>query len=153
MEQLVQIGRLLDAAALAIVFGGAWLAALLRGGRGGLGPALAALKPAFAADPAADARAAMLAERAGVGVSNLPLSAYRDTSFYTMRTDALDRFGTRLEQRFRKEQVAEMMRVSKMTVYRMVHAGELPAVRVGRSFRVPESAVEDYLRESFIETA
>ena len=40
-----------------------------------------------------------------------------------------------------------------MTVYRMVHAGELPAVRVGRSFRVPESAVEDYLRESFIETA
>ncbi|HHU09254.1 MAG TPA: helix-turn-helix domain-containing protein [Intrasporangiaceae bacterium] len=50
-------------------------------------------------------------------------------------------------------EVATIMRVSKMTVYRMVHAGELPAVRVGRSFRVPESAVEDYLRESFIETA
>jgi excisionase family DNA binding protein len=43
------------------------------------------------------------------------------------------------------------MRVSKMTVYRMVHAGELPAVRVGRSFRVPEQAVHDYLRGAFIE--
>ncbi len=38
-------------------------------------------------------------------------------------------------------EVAEMMRVSSMTVYRMVHSGELPAVRFGRSYRVPESAV------------
>ncbi|CAN5333068.1 MULTISPECIES: helix-turn-helix domain-containing protein [Microbacteriaceae] len=38
-------------------------------------------------------------------------------------------------------EVADMMRVSKMTVYRLVHAGELPAIRFGRSFRVPESAV------------
>ena len=43
-------------------------------------------------------------------------------------------------------EVAAIMRVSKMTVYRLVHAGELPAVRVGRSFRVPEDAVHDYLR-------
>ena len=43
------------------------------------------------------------------------------------------------------------MRVSKMTVYRMVHGGDLPAVRVGRSFRVPEKAVHDYLRAAFIE--
>lgn len=50
-------------------------------------------------------------------------------------------------------EVAKIMRVSKMTVYRMVHAGDLPAVRVGRSFRVPESAVTDYLNDSFIETA
>ena len=42
-------------------------------------------------------------------------------------------------------EVATIMRVSKMTVYRMVHAGELPAIRVGRSFRVPEPAVRDYL--------
>ena len=48
-------------------------------------------------------------------------------------------------------EVAGVMRVSKMTVYRMVHAGELPAVRVGRSFRVPEQAVHDYLRDAFIE--
>lgn len=50
-------------------------------------------------------------------------------------------------------EVASMMRVSKMTVYRLVHNGELPAVRVGRSFRVPEQAVQDYLRTSYIETA
>lgn len=43
-------------------------------------------------------------------------------------------------------EVAELMRVSKMTVYRLVHAGELPAVRFGRSYRVPESAVADALQ-------
>jgi excisionase family DNA binding protein len=48
-------------------------------------------------------------------------------------------------------EVASLMRVSKMTVYRMVHAGEMPAVRVGRSFRVPEKAVNDYLEGAFIE--
>ena len=45
------------------------------------------------------------------------------------------------------------MRVSKMTVYRLVHSSELTAVRVGRSFRVPEHAVHTYLREAFRETA
>ena len=46
---------------------------------------------------------------------------------------------------------ATVMRVSKMTVYRMVHSGVLPAIRVGRSYRVPERAVHDYLREAFVE--
>ncbi|WP_456908045.1 helix-turn-helix domain-containing protein [Geodermatophilus sp. SYSU D00703] len=50
-------------------------------------------------------------------------------------------------------EVASMMRVSKMTVYRLVHAGELSAVRVGRSFRVPERAVQDYLREAYTDIA
>jgi excisionase family DNA binding protein len=50
-------------------------------------------------------------------------------------------------------EVASLMRVSKMTVYRLIHSGELPAVRVGRSFRVPESAVHDYLKTAFIDTA
>lgn len=50
-------------------------------------------------------------------------------------------------------EVAAVMRVSKMTVYRLVHNGDLPAVRVGRSFRVPEQAVNDYLRDSYVETA
>ena len=48
-------------------------------------------------------------------------------------------------------EVAAVMRVSKMTVYRMVHGGDLPAVRVGRSFRVPEQAVHEYLRSAYIE--
>jgi excisionase family DNA binding protein len=46
-------------------------------------------------------------------------------------------------------EVAKAMRVSKMTVYRLVHSGELPAVRVGRSFRVPEDAVNEYLRKAY----
>jgi excisionase family DNA binding protein len=50
-------------------------------------------------------------------------------------------------------EVAAIMRVSKMTVYRLVHAGDLPAVRVGRSFRVPEDEVHKYLRTSFVDTA
>ncbi len=46
-------------------------------------------------------------------------------------------------------EVAGMMRVSKMTVYRLVHGGDLPAVRVGRSFRVQEGDVDEYLRKSY----
>jgi len=55
------------------------------------------------------AKIAYLLEKSGLDVSNLPLSAYRNCTFYTMRTDALDRFGTRLEQRFTKNQIQEMM--------------------------------------------
>jgi SAM-dependent methyltransferase len=55
------------------------------------------------------ARAARLLERAGVNVRNLPLSTYRNFSFYVMRTDALDRFGTTLEQRFTRQQIAALM--------------------------------------------
>ncbi len=47
-------------------------------------------------------------------------------------------------------EVATIMRVSKMTVYRLVHSGELEALRVGRSFRVPEQAVNQYLRDAFV---
>ena len=50
-------------------------------------------------------------------------------------------------------EVAAMMRVSKMTVYRLVHAGELPAIRFGRSFRVPESAVEEVLANLVADSA
>ncbi|GEA84949.1 MAG: helix-turn-helix domain-containing protein [Cellulomonas sp.] len=45
-------------------------------------------------------------------------------------------------------EVADVMRVSKMTVYRLLHSGELPGVRVGRSFRVPQDALDAYLRSS-----
>ena len=48
-------------------------------------------------------------------------------------------------------EVAALMRVSKMTVYRLVHSGELPAVRVGKSFRVPEKAVHEYLRNAYFD--
>lgn len=55
------------------------------------------------------ARMARLLEAAGVPVDHLPLSSYRHRSFYVMRNDALDRFGTKLEQRFTKEQIRRML--------------------------------------------
>jgi SAM-dependent methyltransferase len=55
------------------------------------------------------ARLARGVEAVGADVSHFPLSAYRRRSFYVMRTDALDRFGTRLEQRFSRAQIAAMM--------------------------------------------
>lgn len=48
-------------------------------------------------------------------------------------------------------EVAAIMRVSKMSVYRLIHAGDLEAVRFGRSFRVPEKAVNDYLKGSYFD--
>ena len=50
-----------------------------------------------------------LAEHLGIDVSNFPLAPYRHWGFYVMRTDALDRFGTRLEQRFSKIEIQQMM--------------------------------------------
>jgi SAM-dependent methyltransferase len=55
-------------------------------------------------------RFALLLDRFGLDVANLPLSDYRHRAFYSLRTDALDRFGTRLEQRFTRNQIREMMR-------------------------------------------
>ncbi|WP_442853318.1 helix-turn-helix domain-containing protein [Arthrobacter sp. H14] len=46
------------------------------------------------------------------------------------------------------EEVAAVLRVSKMTVYCRVHSGELPSVHFGRSFRIPARAIETYLRPS-----
>lgn len=43
------------------------------------------------------------------------------------------------------DEVAALMRVSKMTVYRKIHSGELPSVHFGRSYRVPAMAIEAYL--------
>ena len=55
------------------------------------------------------ARGALLAEKLGFNVSNFPLTWYRNEPFYILRTDALDRFGTRLEQRFTKEEITQML--------------------------------------------
>ncbi len=55
------------------------------------------------------ARSARALEQLGVDVSNIPLSYYRDSSFYTLRTDALDRFGTRIEHRFTRDEIITML--------------------------------------------
>lgn len=54
-------------------------------------------------------RLAAALERAGMPYHHVPLSIYRNRSYYTLRTDALDRFGTRLEQRFSSVQIRKMM--------------------------------------------
>jgi SAM-dependent methyltransferase len=55
------------------------------------------------------ARAAGALDRAGVDAQHFPMWAYRQSSFYAMRTDALDRFGTRLSQRFTRDEIHDMM--------------------------------------------
>jgi excisionase family DNA binding protein len=72
-------------------------------------------------------------ERAGAAMAASPSGDMSEAKFLTIA------------------EVAQMMRVSKMTVYRLVHNGELPALRVGRSFRVTEHDVDEYLRKSFFD--
>ncbi|HEY1705519.1 MAG TPA: helix-turn-helix domain-containing protein [Trebonia sp.] len=47
-------------------------------------------------------------------------------------------------------EVAKVLRVSKMTVYRMVHDGELRAVKVGRGFRVEAASLRELLRANAV---
>lgn len=54
-------------------------------------------------------RLSLILEKFGFNVSNLPLSEYRTLSIYQCRNDSLDRFGTRLEQRFSKSKIFEML--------------------------------------------
>lgn len=61
------------------------------------------------------ARLSLFLSSLGFKVSNVPLSFYRDKSFYVMRTDSLDRFGTGLEKRFSKNEIEEMMLKSGLT--------------------------------------
>jgi ubiquinone/menaquinone biosynthesis C-methylase UbiE len=58
------------------------------------------------------ARLARMLDAAGVLPASWPLSYYRDMSFYVMRTDAFDRFCTRLEQRFTRAQIETMLRAA-----------------------------------------
>lgn len=55
------------------------------------------------------ARAAGLGNRISLDTGNWPLHFYRDSSFYAMRTDSRDRFGTPLEQRFTRAEIRAMM--------------------------------------------
>lgn len=61
------------------------------------------------------ARLSRLGERLGLDTGNLPLHNYRDKSFYTMRTDSRDRFGTPLEQRFTRDEIKAMMERAGLT--------------------------------------
>lgn len=48
-------------------------------------------------------------------------------------------------------EVAQLMRVSKMTVYRLIKQGDLPAVRIGRGYRLREEDVHSYLNSRYTE--
>jgi excisionase family DNA binding protein len=50
-------------------------------------------------------------------------------------------------------EVADQLRVSTMTIYRLIRRGELPAVRVGRNYRVRESELEAYLGAQVVDPA
>ncbi len=58
------------------------------------------------------ARLSLLAEKLGIDTKNWILSSYRRTSFYTMRTDSRDRFGTPLEKRFTRSEIMKMMQTA-----------------------------------------
>ena len=49
-------------------------------------------------------------------------------------------------------EVANAMRVSNMTVYRLIKSGELPAVRVGKNYRLRETDLERFLEERSVRT-
>ena len=54
-------------------------------------------------------RVALVLERTGRNVESLPLSAYRHQPFYVLKTDALDRFGTRLEKRYTSQEIRDLL--------------------------------------------
>ncbi len=68
------------------------------------------------------ARLSWFAEKLGMCVKNIPLSYYRAHSFYTMRTDSRDRFGTPLERRFTKAEISSMMGVAGLRDVRFSEA-------------------------------
>ena len=55
------------------------------------------------------ARFSLLLHFININSESIPLSYYKDKSFYTMRTDSLDRFGTKLEKRFTKSEILEIL--------------------------------------------
>ena len=70
------------------------------------------------------AKLALILDKAGLNIKNFPLNYYKKCSFYTMRTDALDRFGTCLEQRFTRKEIQSMM--EKAGLERITFSSEQP---------------------------
>ncbi len=64
------------------------------------------------------ARTSLFLKKLGVSTKNFPLHHYENLSFYVMRNDALDRFGTTLEQRFTQSQIVEMLREAGFAGYK-----------------------------------
>ncbi len=61
------------------------------------------------------AKISFIAKAIGLNSFNIPLSCYKNASLYTMKTDALDRFGTKIEKRFTREEIASMLNNAGLT--------------------------------------
>ena len=70
------------------------------------------------------AKISFFLDKINLNVKNIPLSYYRNLSFYTMRTDARDRFGTNLEKRYTKKQVENMLK--KAGLYKIKFSKKAP---------------------------
>ena len=70
------------------------------------------------------ARISFILDKLNFDVKNFPLSYYKNLSFYTMRTDSRDRFGTNLEKRYTKKQIIDMLK--KAGLYRIKFSNNAP---------------------------
>jgi len=82
-----------------------------------------------------------LLEWMGIPVQQIPLSYYRNHSFYTMRTDSRDRFGTPLEQRFTRTKIESMMSEAGLVDIQFSEAAPFWCV-IGYKFQVSDRCVE-----------
>jgi SAM-dependent methyltransferase len=72
------------------------------------------------------ARFSKVMNRFGVKTSNIPLHHYADMPFLMLANDALDRFGTSLEQRFSKAEITEMLRLANFDTSTLMFSEEEP---------------------------
>ncbi len=56
-----------------------------------------------------------------------------------------------MDQLLTVAEVADLLRVSTMTVYRLIRSGDLPAVRVGRNYRVRRADLDEYLEQQVVQ--
>jgi len=71
-------------------------------------------------------RFAKFAKKRGKDISNIPLHHYAEMPFVMLENDALDRFGTRLEQRFNKEEISEMLRIANFDLSTLIFSADEP---------------------------
>jgi hypothetical protein len=72
------------------------------------------------------ARLSKILRNVGVDTANIPLHHYEDMPFVMLANDALDRFGTSLEQRFNKTEIIEMLRYSNFDLTTLVFSEKEP---------------------------
>lgn len=72
------------------------------------------------------ARISKLLSKTGLNSQNIPLHHYQDMTFYVMRNDAYDRFGTSLEQRFTKEEITQMLGKAGFDLSTLIFSNDEP---------------------------